>query len=561
MAVCPKCEQSYPKVGIPCSNSICVPDKLHAVYDKAARLAERDTRIGKITADKFVITGRISKGGMGAVYTAMQMPVEREVALKVLRTEMEDSDQGRDRFIQEAKAISRLTHPNIITLFDFGFEESGHPYMVMEYAPGMHLGQWAKKEDLTIERISMVIQQLLSALDEAHDQGIVHRDLKPENMIVIQKGSQQDYVKLLDFGIARVVTESSTRGLTREGEVFGTPHFMAPEQAQGAKDLGPAADIYAVGIIMHYLICGKEPFDADSAVAILLKHISEPLPALTPRPGILLNPQIEAIVARACAKDPTERFQSAKEMIGALIDATVSPDNSGVITGAYIGVNHQPSNTQEFAEAPTLDPVQAPAAFVPAAQQDFFVPPVDQQDLTPPPQSSKKWMAPALLALLLLAGGVGIAVFLSMDPEGPTTGPDTEVVATTPAETKEPAQTPEPASEPPPQAQEDPPPTQEPAAEVVVAKDEPVAEPSVEPTPEPDVEVKPAPAVDKTPRRVTTKRTKRPPRTSTKQAAASKPSGPSKFTFKPTAESTRKTTKPRKFAAPKPKPKKFSISQ
>lgn len=568
MAVCPKCEHTYPKVGMACTNSICVPDNIHAIYEQAIKQAANDPRIGKITADKFVITGRISKGGMGAVYTAMQMPVEREVALKVLRTEMEDSDQGRDRFIQEAKAISRLTHPNIITLFDFGFEETGHPYMVMEYAPGMHLGKWAKQEDLTIERISMVVQQLLSALDEAHSQRIVHRDLKPENMIVIQKGSQQDYVKLLDFGIARVVTESSTRGITREGEVFGTPHYMAPEQAQGSKDIGPTADIYAVGIIMHYLICGTEPFDADSAVAILLKHINTPLPALTPRPGILVTPAIEAIVERACQKSAGDRFQSAKEMIAALIDATINPDSPGLLTGAYIGVNHKPSAASD--DPPTPEAVALKPEVVVPALVAKVPPPLSgfsQEYLAtvPPPKKSSKTIIAILgiICLLLVVGGV---VFMNMEPEVPE-GQGGKVVTTTPTPPATVKKTPPKEPE-----------TEDPEVEGTASNDKPTPEdpPSIEENPE-ETPVEPPVETPKDPEPVAIKAiTKTPPKKPVIKPSTPEPSktpepakkpepvktpepdGPTKFTFKPTV--TKEPKKPTKFALPPTKPKKFDIN-
>ena len=201
--------------------------------------AEDDDRIGTLIADKYVVLALISEGGMGAVYRAMQLPVERDVAVKVLRAELEDSDEGRDRFIREARAVSKLGHPNVITLFDFGFEDSDHPYMVMEYAPGVPLSAWLRRSDLSFGRIMHVIRQLLSALAEAHSQGIVHRDLKPENLIITSAGQDDDYVKLLDFGIARLVNEGATKGLTKEGEVFGTPHYMSPEQGQGSSDIGP----------------------------------------------------------------------------------------------------------------------------------------------------------------------------------------------------------------------------------------------------------------------------------------------------------------------------------
>lgn len=313
MPICPKCGNHNPQLAAQCPR-----DDAYFIHEEAVQQAETDPRIGTLAADKYVIVGRISKGGMGAVYRAIQLPVEREVAFKVLRTEMEDSDQGRDRFIREARAVSRLTHPNIITLHDFGFEKTGHPYMVMEYAPGSDMGSWLREEQMTLERIVHVIRQLLSALEQAHREGIVHRDLKPENMIITTTGSDPDYVKLLDFGIARLINETSTRGLTREGEVFGTPHYMAPEQAQGAKEVGPPADVYAVGIMLYELITGEPPYDAGTPLAVLMMHLNEPLPQIHPRPGVSLPPSFIDLILKSVDKDPSVRFQDAGEMLQAI---------------------------------------------------------------------------------------------------------------------------------------------------------------------------------------------------------------------------------------------------
>lgn len=417
MAICPKCGQQHPKVGVACTNAICIPEGIHAIHEDEMEKAQSDPKIGQLSADKYVITGRISKGGMGAVYRAVQLPVEREVAFKVLRTEMEDSDQGRDRFIQEAKAISRLTHPNIIILHDFGFEKSGHPYMVMEYAPGIGMNEWMTQDDINTERILVVAQQLLSALEEAHQQGIVHRDLKPENVIIISKGSQRDFVKLLDFGIARIINESSTRGLTREGEVFGTPHYMAPEQAQGAKNIGPAADVYAIGIILFEMICGRPPFDADSPLAVLLKHLNEPLPPITPRAGVTITPELDAFIQRACSKNAEERFQDATEMLVALNNLLMGTNSSGryaSLTGGYIGVSSGTQASQEFAVAQTAEHDAPPIHqdHLPEVQQNLIgggmaYDTLQDDDFAPPPSNNNTKIIAGVVVLVLLLASIG----------------------------------------------------------------------------------------------------------------------------------------------------------
>lgn len=316
MYVCPKCLEKNSRLGAQCPR-----DGAYFIPPNALQDAKLDPLIGSLMADKFIITSLISEGGMGAVYRALQMPVEREIAFKVLLTELQDSDKGRDRFTQEARAISKLQHPNIITLFDFGFSQTGHPYMAMEYAPGVSLAQWAQASDITTDRILHVFEQILSALGEAHRQGIIHRDLKPDNMIITRAGDDMDFVKLLDFGIARITNETATRGLTREGEVFGTPHYMAPEQAQGKKNVGPPADVYAIGIMFYEMLCGEAPFDASSPLAVLFMHINEPMPPVKPRAGLHVPKQIEDIIFRATQKNPEDRFADASQMLQALYDS------------------------------------------------------------------------------------------------------------------------------------------------------------------------------------------------------------------------------------------------
>jgi serine/threonine protein kinase len=334
MPVCPKCREKNPKLGAKCPR-----DGFYFIEEAALRDAEEDPRIGKLTADKFVIVDLISEGGMGAVYKAMQLPVEREVALKVLRAELEDSNQGRDRFVREARAVSKLTHPNVITLHDFGFEDSGHPYMVMEYAPGVSLAGWLRRDDLTVERIIHVLQQILSALSEAHERGIVHRDLKPENLIVTKTGNDDDYIKLLDFGIARLVNEGATKGLTKEGEVFGTPHYMSPEQAQGKTDIGPQADVYALGVMAFELFSGNPPFDASTPLSVLYMHINDDLPQLRPRAGLSPPDSVLEVIRKSTRKDPDDRYATAGEMLAAL-NAGLQRDGMSENVAYSAGASH-----------------------------------------------------------------------------------------------------------------------------------------------------------------------------------------------------------------------------
>lgn len=323
MPICPKCREKNPALGARCPR-----DGYYYIYDSAFEEAQNDPFIGTLAADKYVVLDLISEGGMGAVYRALQLPVEREIALKVLRTELQDSNQGRERFIQEARAISRLSHPNIITLHDFGFAQNDQPYMVMEYAPGQELTKWLHNPGMNAHRLVHVIRQILSALAEAHQNNVIHRDLKPENVIVTRAGNDDDFPKLLDFGIARLINEGATRGLTREGEVFGTPHYMSPEQAQGKRSIGPPSDVYAMGIMLHEFFTGEPPYDAEAPLSVLFMHINDPMPELIPRKGITLPKGIAGVVARATEKAPEDRYDDALEMLTALDEALGLGDTS-----------------------------------------------------------------------------------------------------------------------------------------------------------------------------------------------------------------------------------------
>jgi len=326
MPVCPQCRKENPELGAKCPR--CADN--YYIYEQAVEEAREDPYIGQKAAGKYVVVAKISEGGMGAVYRALQLPVEREVALKVLRTELEDNTEVRSRFTREARAVSKINHPNIITLHDFGFDASDYPYMVMEYAPGRELDEWIYEPGRSLDRIIHVFRQLLSALAEAHQQGIVHRDLKPENIVVTSTGTDDDFVKILDFGIARLLNEQATTGLTREGEVFGTPHYMSPEQAEGQTGIGPEADVYAAGIIFYEMLCGEVPFDAPKPLPILFKQINEELPDLDAREDVAVPDPLESVVRRATSKDPDDRYADAGELLRALENLT-DTDASNVI--------------------------------------------------------------------------------------------------------------------------------------------------------------------------------------------------------------------------------------
>src|SRR5512133_1463373 len=278
-----------------------------------------DPWLGRTVNGKFRIEGLVGQGGMGRVYRARHLALDRPVVLKMLHKAYSSDAQVVQRFQREARAASRLDHPNSIAVLDFGEAEDGTLFMAMEYLSGRDLARIIADEfPLGEARIVRIGAQMLSALAEAHAQGIVHRDLKPENVMVEPRRGEPDFVKVLDFGIAKITAPGANEPkLTQAGLVCGTPEYMSPEQARGA-DIDLRSDLYSTGVILYQLATGALPFASDTPVGFLTKHLSEtPMPARQKNPQV--SPALDAVIARALEKDPAARFQSADEMREALL--------------------------------------------------------------------------------------------------------------------------------------------------------------------------------------------------------------------------------------------------
>jgi serine/threonine-protein kinase len=281
-----------------------------------------DDTIGRTFAGKYRVEQMIGEGGMGKVYKATQLALDKPVVLKVLRQALLGDERTVARFQREAKAASRLNHPNSISVLDFGQADDGAMYIAMEYVQGKDLHQILSREwPLPEARVMRIMSQVLSALADAHSVGVIHRDLKPENIMVSQGRSEPDFVKVLDFGIAKIVDGSEDEGpaLTRAGFVCGTPEYMSPEQARGAK-LDHRSDLYAVGVILYQLVTGMLPFDSDSAVGFATKHLTEiPPPPTKRRPDARVSPAMERLIMKALSKNPDERPQTAEQFRAELL--------------------------------------------------------------------------------------------------------------------------------------------------------------------------------------------------------------------------------------------------
>jgi serine/threonine-protein kinase len=278
---------------------------------------DADTLVGKVIARNFRVEQLIGTGGMGRVYRARQISLDKPVVLKVLHPHFNNDTQLVQRFQREARAASRLNHPNSISIIDFGQAEDGTLFMAMELLHGRDLFTLLQSEfPLAYTRLGRIMVQVCSALAEAHAQNIIHRDLKPENIMVEDRRDQKDFVKVLDFGIAKIQdpSEEGSRALTQQGMVCGTPEYMSPEQARG-ENLDARSDIYAVGVLMFQLVTGDLPFKAETALGIVTKHITEAPPSpRAVRPEVGIPPGVEAIILRCMEKRAERRYQTAEEL-------------------------------------------------------------------------------------------------------------------------------------------------------------------------------------------------------------------------------------------------------
>jgi serine/threonine-protein kinase len=276
-----------------------------------------DPLIGRNVGSRYTITKKIGAGGMGVVYKAKQGAVDRDVAIKVLITRPTEDDEEYDtlvkRFHLEARAASRLSHPNTITIYDFGNDE-GLLYIAMEFLKGVSLDEVLKAGKLTVQRTVRIVMQICHSLAEAHKNSIIHRDIKPDNIFLVNMGGSDDFVKVLDFGVAKIAGPSKDKTLTKAGMIFGTPKYMSPEQAR-CMPLDSRSDVYSVGILMYQMLMGSVPFDAEDHISILLMHCSEPAEIFcNRRPDLNIPPELEAVVFKAIMKDRDARYQSIDEM-------------------------------------------------------------------------------------------------------------------------------------------------------------------------------------------------------------------------------------------------------
>ncbi|MFB6351508.1 MAG: serine/threonine protein kinase, partial [Bradymonadaceae bacterium] len=345
MAICPKCQRESGDVLDPCPSGdgyFCIDEDEYYSHND-------DRLLGRKVADRFIIQSVLGRGSMSRVYEAHQGQVDRSVALKVFQPETilgRDRSQEADhqersraeaRFVQEAQVLGKLTHPNCVTVYDFGLDEDGQfLYMAMEYVAGVSL-RTAIRRGLKFDAIVEIARQVLKALRQAHSLDIVHRDLKPENVLLsFRHSSEEQVVKVLDFGIAKLLHgESDDSG---KGRLFGTPAYMSPEQCRGESEtIGPMADIYAFGCVFYEMVCGSLPFPHDDPKAMVRAHLYDEVPEVRPRQGLEVPEGVASFITTCLQKEPSERFASAREALDVL-EETVR--QSGVPFGSGLTVQN-----------------------------------------------------------------------------------------------------------------------------------------------------------------------------------------------------------------------------
>ncbi|HTM43652.1 MAG TPA: serine/threonine-protein kinase [Polyangiaceae bacterium] len=338
-------------------------------------MAESDPFIDRdVLGGQLRILQKIGTGGMGSVYRAAPPAGGNEVAIKILHPKLAGRQDLTTRFRREARAMSQLTHPNTVKVYQYGeLEADGSLYIVMEYLEGRNLNRAVKRGGpLPVERAIPILIQVCGALQEAHEKGIIHRDLKPENIFLCKREEQPEFPKVLDFGLAKLQENQMRPGsvqLTQEGMVFGTPEFMSPEQAQG-KTLDARSDIYSLAIILYEALTGKLPFEARTPMEHIQKHVvAEPIPLDLRVPEMRFPAGLASVITKALSKEPNDRYQNAIEFareLSRFIGADAGQYDWILKTNAGPALVPVDSNPPDPLPPPLPPPAAVPSDFPPA---------------------------------------------------------------------------------------------------------------------------------------------------------------------------------------------------
>ncbi|HKE59753.1 MAG TPA: protein kinase [Pyrinomonadaceae bacterium] len=390
MKTCPKCGVEYSDTTTLCPN------------DGVALETTVDSLVGQVLAGKYRIDERLSEGGMGTVYRGTHVLMDKTVAIKVLRPSLAADEKIVARFSREARAASRISHPNALSVTDFGEDEKGIVFLVMEYLSGKTLKQLIRDEGpLPLARVVDIMRQVGAALQAAHEQGVVHRDLKSDNIMLLNT-AVGDHAKVLDFGIAKINEGEGEfdPGLTAPNLVIGTPQYMSPEQCSQSGEIDARSDIYSLGVILYEMLVGHVPFSGDSPTMVMLKHLQEPVPSVLDERQDLPAP-VARVVSRAMAKVPDNRYQTVSELLEDLTLAAGMTVNVPVVIPTSVGA----SPTAVSGDVDEVTVVRPRAEPVSAPRQQIHVPVAEAPAVVVPKAANfnpLKILIPSAVALLVV---------------------------------------------------------------------------------------------------------------------------------------------------------------
>jgi serine/threonine-protein kinase len=397
-----------------------------------------DLLIGQ-TIGNYLVIQKLGEGGMGSVYLAEHPQIGKKVALKVLHAEFSANEDVTKRFFNEARAVNDIGHPNIVDIVDYGVIQAGASrdklvYFIMEYLQGGTLSDVLRKEaqPMPPDRALGIAMQVADALAASHKMGIVHRDLKPDNIMLQQRGRERDFVKLLDFGIAKLTGDAQGSSRTRTGIVMGTPAYMSPEQCEGRGNVDMRTDVYALGIVLYEMLTGRVPFIGEGYGEILVQHLTQrPIPVSQFR---MMSPHVEAVVMKALEKRPEMRFPTMDEMMRAMADPVGFVEGHGGIQTFM--------QTQLMPSSAPIPNRMTPAPFTPVPgtlQQPSGIynqtPSGIYPGATPAPTTlgaaagqvtGKKSRAPFLIAGILVVAGAGAGIAIVMSGKSVESGGTTQ---------------------------------------------------------------------------------------------------------------------------------------
>jgi serine/threonine-protein kinase len=333
---------------------------------------------------------------MGIVYKARHLLMDKTVAIKMLKQSLVSDSQSVKRFQHESKAASKIDHPHVIKVYDFGLSNDGRPYIVMDFLEGVSLADLIKaKGQVPVERTIRIIGQACSALDHAHKQGVVHRDMKPTNIVLTKYEDEDDFVKVVDFGVAKLLNSGpESQKLTQDGEVCGSPVYMSPEQCVG-NDLDARSDIYTMGIVIYEALTGDLPILGKTLVDTMSKHITDPpKPFKESRPDLYIPERLEAVIRKALAKDPRERHQSMMDLKMDLEGAIPQPGRSQMLRTQALEEKGETKKTSKVS-MPMLVGAGVAAVAVIAGMIAFFVMHRTSAPHATPPAATTQVAAPA----------------------------------------------------------------------------------------------------------------------------------------------------------------------